>query len=215
MLLPTFWPLLADNDCGFFAVIMLRILWNPERNERRLVWRFCVKAHHHYHSIIIIAKAAHFRTWIMRNPEAAWVVLMDFSVLRQVPLMIITFFFTSHEIQKKKQFVISTPCSNLWNNVFKTLKMKTLASSNFLNWKPKVLFLNGHNDLTNQTYNWIFLFQNCTHFSICRNFKEANYCMQFSPLFVCLSVCLSLLLFFDCFFCVQKLLLVRKEKLEP
>ena len=124
-------------------------------------------------------------------------------------------FFTSHEIQKKKQFVISTPCSNLWNNVFKTLKMKTLASSNFLNWKPKVLFLNGHNDLTNQTYNWIFLFQNCTHFSICRNFKEANYCMQFSPLFVCLSVCLSLLLFFDYFFCVQKLLLVRKEKLEP
>ena len=123
-------------------------------------------------------------------------------------------FFTSHEIQKKK-LVISTPCSNLWNNVFKTLKMKTLASSNFLNWKPKVLFLNGHNDLTNQTYNWIFLFQNCTHFSICRNFKEANYCMQFSPLFVCLSVCLSLLLFFDCFFCVQKLLLVRKEKLEP
>ena len=101
MLLPTFWPLLADNDCGFFTVIMLRILWNPERNERRLVWRFCVKAHHHYHSIIIIAKAAHFRTWIMRNPEAAWVVLMDFSVLRQVPLMIITFFSRVMKFKKK------------------------------------------------------------------------------------------------------------------
>ena len=81
----------------------------------------------------------------------------------------------------------------------------------FSKLKTKASFLNGHNDLTNQTYNWIFLFQNCTHFSICRNFKEANYCMQFSPLFVCLSVCLSLLLFLitsfvckNCCWCAKK-----------
>ena len=214
MLLPTFWPLLADNDCGFFTVIMLRILWNPERNERRLVWRFCVKAHHHYHSIIIIAKAAHFRTWIMRNPEAAWVVLMDFSVLRQVPLMIITFF--SRVMKFKKKVGDFNAVFQLMEQCLQNLENENTCFVQFSKLKTKgSFFLNGHNDLTNQTYNWIFLFQNCTHFSICRNFKEANYCMQFSPLFVCLSVCLSLLLFFDYFFCVQKLLLVRKEKLEP
>ena len=66
---------------------------------------------------------------------------------------------------------------------------KTVCS-NFLNWKPKrgYLFLNGHNDQTWPSRHIIgfSFFQNCTHFSICRNFKETYYCMQFSPLFVCL-----------------------------
>ena len=125
-------------------------------------------------------------------------------------------FFTSHEIQKKKKKVGDfNAVFQLMEQCLQNLENENTCFVQFSKLKTKASFLNGHNDLTNQTYNWIFLFQNCTHFSICRNFKEANYCMQFSPLFVCLSVCLSLLLFFDYFFCVQKLLLVRKEKLEP
>ena len=188
--MPTFWPLLADNDCGFFTVIILRILWIPDRNNEAtarlkvLCESSSSLSFNNYH------RQSSLSTWnswrIIRNPAlAAWVVLMDFSVLRQVPLMIITFFFASHEIQKKSWWFQRHVLNFTWKTV----------CSNFLNWKPKrgYLFLNGHNDQTWPSRHIIgfSFFQNCTHFSICRNFKETYYCMQFSPLFVCLSAYLG------------------------
>ena len=119
---PTFWPLLADNDCGFFTAI-IRVYEKPEE----LFGSFegfsfvCVKAHHHYHSIIIkMVKLLTFDCFLGEScaiQVAAWVVLMDFFCASGT-INDHYFFFTSHEIQKKKLEILTRVFSWSFGLVF-------------------------------------------------------------------------------------------------